>query len=432
MKTPALFQAFRNDTLPAGAQLLQAEDPVAVGGHRLAGRLRSGGAGLVYVAHGRGSGLVTVKTAHPGAAAEPEPVRARLRAEAACARRLPSSCSVRLLDDGTDHTPPYLVSEHLDGPSLEQIVDVKGPLAPALVTALATDLAQALSAVHAAGVMHGDLAPGNVVFTKNGLRILDFGVAEDIPGDPAEIGAVADNPGWLAPELLTGGTPGPACDVFGWGCLVAYAATGQSPYRETTPGEPARFRPVDTGALRQPLRALVDAAVAEDPAVRPSATDLVVRLAAHAEPDDLPVLAAPARPATMPPPVVPHHVRPPRSGRGRALVSVLLVLAAIIIVVPAATERPAAPPPPRLKGPAAPPAKPRPRRSSNAAAIALYSRPRTTARRTRPTPHRPPRLPGGTLWMSCSGNRPSWCTMSGAPDASPPYSGWRFSWGAGG
>ncbi|MFB9837571.1 protein kinase domain-containing protein, partial [Actinoallomurus acaciae] len=264
MKTPAIFQAFRNDTLPAGAQLLQAEDPVAVGGHRLAGRLRSGGAGLAYVAHGRGSGLVTVKTAHPGTTTEPEPVRARLRAEAACARRLPSSCSVRLLDDGTDHTPPYLVSEHLDGPSLERIVDVKGPLAPPLVMALAADLAQALAAVHAAGVMHGDLAPGNVVFTKSGLRILDFGVAEGISGDPAEIGAVADNPGWLAPELLTGGTPGSACDVFGWGCLVAYAATGQSPYRETAPGETARFRPVDTGALRQPLRALVDAAVAED------------------------------------------------------------------------------------------------------------------------------------------------------------------------
>jgi serine/threonine protein kinase len=218
--------------------LLHPEDPVAVGGHRLAGRLRSGGAGLVYVAHGRGSGLVTVKTAHPGAATDPEPVRARLRAEAACARRLPSSCSVRLLVDGTDHTPPYLVSEHLDGPSLERIVDVKGPLAPALVTALAVDLAQALSAVHAAGVMHGDLAPGNVVFTRNGLRILDFGVAEHIPGDPAEIGAVADNPGWLAPELLTGGTPGPACDIFGWGCLVAYAATGQSRTPRPCPASP--------------------------------------------------------------------------------------------------------------------------------------------------------------------------------------------------
>jgi serine/threonine protein kinase len=418
--------------------LLHPEDPVAVGGHRLAGRLRSGGAGLVYVAHGRGSGLVTVKTAHPGAATDPEPVRARLRAEAACARRLPSSCSVRLLVDGTDHTPPYLVSEHLDGPSLERIVDVKGPLAPALVTALAVDLAQALSAVHAAGVMHGDLAPGNVVFTRNGLRILDFGVAEHIPGDPAEIGAVADNPGWLAPELLTGGTPGPACDIFGWGCLVAYAATGQSPYPEAVPGEPARFRPVDTGALRQPLRALVDAAVAEDPAVRPSAADLVVRLAACAEPGDLPVVATSATPATTPPtapattrpPAVTHRVRPPLPGRTRALVSALLVLTAILIAVPTGTERPATPPP-TPQTPAAPPKKPRPRRISNTATMALYGRPSTTARRTRPAPHRPaPRLPGGTLWMTCSGSRPGWCAMSGAPGTSSPYSRWRFSWGA--
>ncbi|GLY83148.1 protein kinase domain-containing protein [Actinoallomurus iriomotensis] len=412
--------------------MLQAEDPVAIGGHRLAGRLRSGGAGLVYVAHGRGSGLVTVKTAHPGIAAEPEPVRARLRAEVACARRLPSSCSVRLLDDGTDHTPPYVVSEHLDGPSLERIIDVKGPLAPAPITALATDLAQALAAVHAAGVMHGDLAPGNVLFTKNGLRILDFGVAEHIPGDPAEIGAVADNPGWLAPELLTDGTPGPACDIFGWGCLVAYAATGQSPYRETAAGAPARFRPVDTSALRQPLRDLVEAAVAEDPALRPSAADLVVRLAAHAEPDDLPVLAVSAQPAVTAPTVVTEDVRPPRPGRARALVSALLVLAAVLIAAPTSTERPTAPPP-RPKSPAAPPAKPRPRHSSNAAAMALYGRPPTPARRPRSVPHRPAQHPpGGTLWMTCSSNRPGWCTMSGAPDASPPSSGWRFTWGAGG
>jgi serine/threonine protein kinase len=413
VKTPARFHALRNDILPAGARLLQAEDPVAVGGHRLAGRLRSGGAGIVYVAHGRGSGLVTVKTAHPDAAPEHEPVRARLRAEAACARRLPSSCSVRLLDDGTEHTPPYLVSEHVDGPSLEGIVDVQGPLAADLAHALATDLAQALAAVHAAGIMHGDLAPGNILLTKDGVRLLDFGAAEDVPGDPAEIGAAADNPGWLAPELLTGGRPGTACDVFAWGCIVAYAATGHSPYRRITPGEPARFGPLDTSAIEPPLRALVDAAVAEDPAARPSAADLVARLTAPAEPEE--------EDAPPVPEVTPR--RPPRV-RARGLVSVLLTLAAVLVAVPTSTEHPA-PRPPQATAPAAPPSRPRP--TSNAAARALYGRPPVTVHRPRPAAHRPASRGGPPLWMACSSRRPGYCSLPGAPP--PPPSGWRLSWG---
>jgi serine/threonine protein kinase len=135
VKTTAILQAFKNEILPAGAQLLQADDPVEIGGHRLAGRLLSSGASVVYLARDRGAGLVTVKTTHAGTT-DPGPVRARLRTEAACARRLPSCCTARLLHDGTDRTPPYLISEYLEGPSLERVIDVKGSLSPAMVGAL--------------------------------------------------------------------------------------------------------------------------------------------------------------------------------------------------------------------------------------------------------------------------------------------------------
>jgi serine/threonine protein kinase len=417
VRTPAIFQAFQRDILPAGADLLQADDPVTIGGHRLAGRLASSGTGVVYLARDRGARLVTVRTTHAGTP-EPGPVRARLRAEAACARRLPSCCTAPLLHDGTDETPPYLVSGHVEGPSPERIVDVKGSLPPPMVAALAADLARLLADVHDAGVVHGNLTPGNVVLTQDGLRVLDFGVAQGFPssGEPAEVGAVADNPGWLAPELLTGGPPGPACDVFGWGCLVAYAATGHSPHAAA----PARL-----DALDPPLRRLVETAVAEDPAARPSIADLATDLAALPEPADPPtVTAAPA-------PAVVHH--PPRRTRARAVVSALVTLAALLIAVPAGEEHASAPPNPPRPGSSPQPTKPRRKPTSNTAALSAYDQPPVPVHRVRSAARSRFRTPRSIVWMSCSRTRPGWCSLSGVKQSGPAGSGdgpssWRITW----
>jgi serine/threonine protein kinase len=418
VKTPAILQAFKNEILPAGAQLLQADDPVEIGGRRLTGRLRSSGTGDVYLARDRGAGLVTIKTTHAGTT-EPGPVRARLRAEAACSRRLPSSCTTRLLHDGTDQTPPYLISEHVEGPSLERIVDVKGPLPATMVTALATDLAGALEAIHDEEIVHGNLTPANVLLTKDGLRVIDFGVAQEIStsGEPAEIGAVADNPAWLAPELLTGGPPGAACDIFGWGCLVAYAATGHSPFGETGAGGPA----LGTGALAAPIRRLVDASVSDDPAGRPSATELTARLAEPADPppahDDAEQHAVPA-------------VRRRRGIRMRAAVPVLTALVAALIAVPTATEHSPTPSPTAL-APSSPPKTPSPKPASNKAAMSVYDAPPTpsAAPKTSRQEAQPRSRRSGTIWMSCGG----WCS---APDAKsttkPPRPPWWISWTSGG
>jgi serine/threonine protein kinase len=434
VKTPAILQAFKNDILPADAQLLQVDDPVAIGGHRLTGRLRSSGAGLVYLARDRGAELVTIKTAHPGTT-EPEPVRSRLRAEAACARRLPSACTSRLLQDGTDQTPPFLVGEHVEGPSLERIVDVKGPLSSPLVAALATDLARALAAVHGAGVVHGNLTPANVLVTKDGVRVIDFGVAEEGSGAPAEIGALADSPGWLAPELLTGAPPSPRCDVFAWGCVVAYAATGHSPYLRAPTGGPARFQPLDTGVLDPPLRRLVDASMSEEPADRPTAADLLARLDTIADtgPSTQPVMLPSAASSGGR-----QEARRPRRIRPRSAVSLLVLLAALLVAVPAATERVSSPPrpeaagpaPPRTTGPVTPPGKPRAKRPSNTAALSLYGQAPPTDRQARRAPKDEPRPSRTPLWMSCPIMRTGWCSLPGGRTATPaPRSpGWRLDW----
>ncbi|MFL6051702.1 MAG: serine/threonine-protein kinase, partial [Actinoallomurus sp.] len=255
-----------------------------IGGHRLAGRLASSRTRVTYLAHDGRGGRVAVTTARAQKAVQAQ-VRRRLRTEAACARRLPSFCTAQLLVDGTDQTNPYLVSEFIEGPSLKQFVEDVGPLDPPQVKALAVAAARALSAIHAAGLIHCDLKPAHVLLAADGPRVIGFGIAQEIPasGRSAGIGAVADDPDWLAPEQVTGGPAGLASDVFGWACLVTYAATGRSPFADAGavgPGEQSIRPPMEPNAWDEPLRSLVKAALATDPGDRPTADDLASRLSA--------------------------------------------------------------------------------------------------------------------------------------------------------
>ena len=269
------------ETLPPGAEPLRSGDPTAIDGHRLTGRLASGGTSIVYLARDPQGRHVTVKTTR---AREADQAQARrwLRTEAACSRRLPPFCTAPLLVDGSDHTPPYLINEYVEGPSLAQYVDVLGPLEPDQMGALATALARAIAAVHGAGLIHCDLQPGNVLLAADGPRVIDFSIAQESPisGGPSESGTVPYSPGWVAPERLRGHPAGPASDVFGWGCLIGYAATGHSPFdgEEVPANHWSVARSADLDAIEEPLRGVVEAALAVDPAGRPSTGEIVSRL----------------------------------------------------------------------------------------------------------------------------------------------------------
>ncbi|MFC6878280.1 MULTISPECIES: serine/threonine-protein kinase [Actinomadura] len=267
-----------------GAAPLVPGDPPAIGRFTLLGRLGAGGMGVVYLARDESGRRVAVKALRSAAANDPS-ARARFRAEAGYARRVASSWTARVIEDGSALVRPFIVSEYIEGPPLARVVERDGPLPAATVEAVAIGVAAALAAIHGAGLVHRDLKPANVLLARSGPWVIDFGIARavDLAQGPTQSGFVMGSPGWIAPERLLGGPATPASDVFGWGCLVAYAATGRHPFGagdgDLVAGRIVHLPP-DLAGLPEPLHGLVSAAIAKDPSDRPSVDDLLLALLA--------------------------------------------------------------------------------------------------------------------------------------------------------
>ncbi|GAA3231291.1 serine/threonine-protein kinase [Actinocorallia longicatena] len=252
-------------------------DPEQIGGYRLLGRLGVGGMGVVYLAETE-AGPVAVKTLRRADAVDPM-FRARFRAEASHAGQIGSAHTARLIEDGSDASTPYLVTEYLDGPPLAAVVHEDEPLPSDALYAVAIGVADALAAIHAAGIIHRDVKPSNVLLTPGGPRVIDFGIARTLDGADGmtQTGLVVGSPGWVAPERLTGSPATPATDVYGWGLLVAYAGTGRHPFGPGTPSELTEHvltRRPDLQGLGEPLHSLAAAALSRTPAERPRSDEL--------------------------------------------------------------------------------------------------------------------------------------------------------------
>ncbi|GAA3146360.1 hypothetical protein GCM10010466_41730 [Planomonospora alba] len=259
-------------------------DPERLGGYWLAGRLGAGGQGVVYEAYDETGARVAVKALHTDVAAAPG-LRARLAGEVAAARRVASSCTARLIAADPAAPEPYIVSEYVGGPSLREAVAAGGTLAGDRLVRLAVAVATALAALHEAGVVHRDLKPDDVLLGPDGPRVIDFGVTRTKRTSAAFPAQAVGSPPYMAPEALTAGRVGPAADVFAWGAVVLFAATGRSPFEAGSVGEVLHrvltCEPA-TDVLPEPLRTLAAAALDKDPGARPSSRDLLLGLLGRA------------------------------------------------------------------------------------------------------------------------------------------------------
>ncbi|GAA4934682.1 hypothetical protein GCM10023224_14100 [Streptomonospora halophila] len=273
---------------------LKDDDPTEIGGLRLIGRLGAGGQGTVYLAEqAQGGSLVAIKCLSAAGLEDPR-IRQRFVREAEAARQVASFCTATVLAADFEAESPYIVSEYVEGRSLSQRIRQDGPMSGGDLGRLAVATGTALVAIHEAGIVHRDFKPGNVLFGDGGARVIDFGIAQNTEASATLTNSPIGTPAFMAPEQIASGQATAASDVFAWGGVLVFAATGASPFNADTVANVLHnvlhVEP-DLSAVPDEVRPLVRRALSKDPEARPSAVDVLMTLLGRqgtpANPDSL-------------------------------------------------------------------------------------------------------------------------------------------------
>jgi hypothetical protein len=347
---------------------LDAHAPYDTGPYRLLGGLGSGGMGTVHLAlppDGGPGDLVALKTVRRDLELRPD-FRLRFRREAQAAGAVRSPYVSALVDADPDAERPWLATQYVAGPPLDEAVSRAGALPVPVVAELGADLARGLAAVHGARLVHRDLKPANVVLGAHGPRLIDFGIAQAYDATAlTATGIMVGSPGFMSPEHVAGDrSVTAASDVFCLGAVLCFAATGRGPFHDSELAaivhRIAQGRP-DLSRVPGELRELIASCLDPDPARRPTTTQLI---------RDLDPAAANARPGVAPAPRAGAFPWP--AGVARMIGAYETTVARALLAPPAPQRAPgpaAAPPQP---GPAvgpglvpgSPAAAPRPRRNT--------------------------------------------------------------------
>ncbi|WP_327638472.1 protein kinase [Kribbella sp. NBC_00482] len=257
-----------------------------VGPYRLIRRLGQGGMGVVYLAEGPEHQEVALKVLRSHVAHDPI-ARARLEREATTLQKVDHPGVAGILDHDLEGERPYLVTRFVPGRPLDEQVDERGPLTPRKWLPLAGCLAESLQAIHAAGVIHRDLKPGNVMMCNGKPVMIDFGIAQAADDlRLTQTGLVIGTPGYLAPELIEGEMVSQSADWWGWAATAAFAATGRRPFGKG-PFEAVLARVhqghADLDGLDPRLKSLLAAALSPNKADRPTQEEIMTGLSRYAE-----------------------------------------------------------------------------------------------------------------------------------------------------
>ncbi|MFB7383223.1 serine/threonine-protein kinase [Kitasatospora purpeofusca] len=255
-------------TVPALGDL---GDLGSLGRFRLTGELGRGGMGTVYLGLTPGGRPVAVKVVNPELAADPS-FRRRFAREIEAARKVGGFHTAPVVDADPYGSPPWLATEYIPGPTLQEVLRRHGPVPARTLHALAAGIAEALAEIHRCGVIHRDLKPGNVVVSGTGPRLIDFGIAQ-VADDTrlTSTGFVVGTAGFVAPEQLSGAPVTPAVDLYAFGMVLCHAG-GAAPFAPGVPLESA------LGLLPAHLTAVVAHCLDPDPRRRPTADDVLRQL----------------------------------------------------------------------------------------------------------------------------------------------------------
>nr|WP_274388929.1 serine/threonine-protein kinase [Streptomyces cavernae] len=262
-------------------EALRDADPRRIGPYEVLGRLGAGGMGEVYLAQSRTGLRLAVKVVR-SEHAEDRTFRARFRQEVRAAQTIggAGTYTARVVDADTEAERPWMATEFVDGPNLRDAVLDGGALPADAVRVLAAALAEALTAIHAKGMVHRDLKPSNILLAPDGPRVIDFGIVRALEATAlTRTGTVVGSVGYVSPEQIRNGAQvGPASDVFSLGAVLAYAAGGREPFGE---GQDSVVLlriltgDVDLPAVPKEHLPLVESCLRDDPGARPTPADVI-------------------------------------------------------------------------------------------------------------------------------------------------------------
>ena len=256
-----------------------------LGPYRLIEEIGEGGMGVVHLALDPRGRAVAIKVLRAHFAHDDD-ARRRLGREVDTLSRIRDPRVASVLDADIMSPRPYIVTRYVPGPALDETVEAHGPLAPGELLRLARGVAEAIRAIHASGVVHRDIKPGNVLLEDGEPVLIDFGIAhlqDDVRHTVG--GLVMGTPGYLSPELVEGAAITDATDWWGWAATITYAASGRPPFgRARMDAVLTRVRAgdVDLDGVDPLLVPLLRAALSPDPTQRPHADDVITALERYA------------------------------------------------------------------------------------------------------------------------------------------------------
>ena len=266
-----------------GFEPLEENDPWRLGRFELLAVLGSGGFGNVYLGRDDEGVLAAVKVMRDDLAAEPV-ARSRFELEVGLCLSISNPFTVGFLATDTSARRPWMATDFVDGPNLAEAITEIGPFDEEALLALAGRMAAGLDGLHSAGVIHRDLKPSNVMLTHDGLKIIDFGIAQTLEGSPrTEHVQTPGSPPFMSHEQARGLEVTQASDISSWAATICFAASGLSPYGEgSSLAISARvadrgYRPI-IPELPVPLAGLVRRALEPEPQLRPTASEIVREL----------------------------------------------------------------------------------------------------------------------------------------------------------
>lgn len=257
------------------------DDPHGFGPYRLIARLGSGGMGTVYLARSPGGRTLALKTMHARIATETA-FRTRFRLEADAARVIGGRYGAQVVDADPLAETPWMATEYVLGPPLDEAVEQAGPLPETTVRALGAALCGALGQLHHSDVVHRDLKPSNIMITAHGPKVIDFGIARALGDDRlTHAGAAVGTPAFMSPEQATGEEHAPAGDVFALAGVLVFAATGRGPFGNGQPADllyRVRYGEPDLTGVPAALAPVLSRCLAKEADGRPTTAELAAHL----------------------------------------------------------------------------------------------------------------------------------------------------------